>query len=234
MTAMGLEFFRQDVIPARQVTFLAEFVQDMEPGRMMELGCSTGKKSLKLLSELGWDCVGIDVNTQVLEEAAQYGTVYLTKGEEPLYFIEDSSFDLVCAFNVFHHIQDAKRSFSELVRCLKSGGVFLITEIVEDSLFMRQGRNVFQNWEGMPVLSRMWVKDWLTWFSEYPVDLYAFYARTQWAGLLEYVFYLFRKFPFIGEGMYKRYWSTLKYKKCTIQVGSCVDVQQVLFVARKQ
>lgn len=50
---------------------------------------------------------------------------YVASGSEEIPF-GDSYFDIVCSFNSIDHVEDLKRTISEIKRVLKSGGTFLL------------------------------------------------------------------------------------------------------------
>jgi len=231
---MNLQFFRQERIPFQQTLIIKEFIKNSKPGNILEIGCSTGEKTLKQLSHLGWNCLGIDINEKALKEAAKYAKVYLRRGNEPFAFIKNNSIDLVCAFDVFHHISDVEVTFHESLRCLKSSGIFLMIEHVEDSIFLRMGRNIFKKWEGMPILSRMYMKDWMNLFSKTPsVELLSVYTGSQYMELFGYLFYLFCKLTGVGNDLRAKYKNSLELKKHDFQHQDYSGAYAALFVLKK-
>jgi SAM-dependent methyltransferase len=218
----------QTEIPFRIGTsFLPQLIQEIGPGRMLDLGCGTGNNMMRVFSECGWDCVGVDIDATALEKASQYGQAILRKGEEPLSCLENNSFDLVAAQAVFHHMKDVDGNLSELVRCVKPGKLLLIYEVVEDSLFLRFGRNVFKKWEGMPVYSRLYIHDWLEAFRRHHLNLLCAYGLREWGGSVLAVARLLSR-P-LGNALAKR----MKLKKLVLAPTECKQVQFVLFILQK-
>lgn len=215
-------------IPFRIGTFfLPQLMQEMGPGRMLELGCGTGKHVMRVFSEHGWDCVGVDIDAALLEQASIYGQTILREDEEPLSFLEDNSFDLVAAQAVFHHMKDVDGNLSELVRCAKPGGVLLVYEVVENSFFLRTGRDIFKSWEGMPICSRLYVRDWLELFGRHHLDLLCAYGLLQWsASALTIACLLSRP---LGNGLAQR----MKLKKLAPTRKGYGRVEHILFVLQK-
>jgi ubiquinone/menaquinone biosynthesis C-methylase UbiE len=194
---------------------------------MLELGCGTGKHVMRVFSEHGWDCVGVDIDAALLQKASQYGRAILRKDEEPLSCLEDNSFDLVAAQAVFHHMKDVDGNLSELVRCAKPGKLLLIYEVVEDSLFLRMGRNIFKRWEGMPIYSRLYIRDWFEMFGRHHLDLVCAYGLRQWGGSALAIAHLLSR-P-LGNALAKR----MRLKRLASAPSEYGRVEHVLFVLRK-
>jgi len=211
----------QEIVPS-----WLETAHKMKPGRMLDLGCSTGR-IMQLFAEAGWSCVGVDVDADAIRQAVQSGTVFLRKDEEPLSYLQDNSFDLVCAVSVFHHMRDVHGNLSEIVRCTKPGGWLLIDEVVEDSLFIRLGRSIFKQWSGMPILSRLYVEDWLALFAQYNLTLHCAYGVTQWTGLVSELA------RFMPRVFHLRFASHLAFKKLGPDLKRDIGVHFVRFFVQK-
>jgi SAM-dependent methyltransferase len=94
------------------------------PGRrVLDLGCRYGTLTSRYLA--GNDVVGIDVDRDALEKAAELGieTVW-ADAEEPLPF-EDRSFDIVVAGELLEHVRDPEALVDEMHRVLRPGGTFV-------------------------------------------------------------------------------------------------------------
>lgn len=161
--------------------FLHKLAEYLPPGAVLDFGCGTNPR-LAPFFERGWRCVGVDIDPEAVETAAQYGDAILRDGERPLP-LPNNYFDLIYAVQVFHHIRDVNASFAETVRCLKPGGLMVIFETVEDGFPIRWARAVFKKWRGVPILSRMYISDWLSLFDVYGLKLVALYGRN-WRNFL--------------------------------------------------
>jgi SAM-dependent methyltransferase len=129
---------------------------------------------LEVFFQAGWDCYGVDVSPKAIEAAGRFGQAFLRRGEdEPLYWFEDDFFDVSLAIAVFHHISAVEFSLSEVVRCLKPGGILLFYEIVEDSPCIRMLRNIRPEFRDLPVLSRMYARDWLDLLPQHGLEMLA-------------------------------------------------------------
>ena len=116
-------------------TEVAEILQgvDLVNSRVLDIGCGMGGIDILLVKDYGAaEVVGIDVETPVLEKAKQYALEedlvekikYILVEPGPLLF-ESASFDIVFSKDALLHIPDKKMLFSEIMRVLKPGGLFL-------------------------------------------------------------------------------------------------------------
>ena len=98
-------------------------VTDRRP-RILDVGCGTGA-NLIMLSKYG-DAEGVDVSEDALAFCRERGldNVKLGAGEALPY--EDSTFDLVTAFDVVEHMDDDLAGLSEMQRVLRPGGRVLL------------------------------------------------------------------------------------------------------------
>ena len=106
-----------------------------EDMRLLDYGCGTGGflRSLQMLNFAG-EIEGCDVSEKMLAEAARLWTA-----DTPLRLhrisaghteFADSSYDIIVAVCVFHHIPPSRRMkvYEEIHRTLKTGGRFFIFE----------------------------------------------------------------------------------------------------------
>lgn len=90
-------------------------------GDLLDAGC--GEKPYSLIyKDLVDSYIGCDVETCVHEQT--YVDVFVTVDELP--FANDA-FDTILCTNVMEHVSNAEKGFSELSRCLKSGGYLLVS-----------------------------------------------------------------------------------------------------------
>jgi SAM-dependent methyltransferase len=97
--------------------------------RALDLGCGTGSSILPL-TELGYDVVGCDLSTGMLEQAARRLPASVSLVAANMCSLPNlGSFDLVWAVNDgVNYLADGaelRRSFAEVRRCLEPGGIFL-------------------------------------------------------------------------------------------------------------
>jgi SAM-dependent methyltransferase len=104
---------------AREVTFRA--VAEVEPQRVLEVGCGQGWLSERIESELGCEVVAIDQSERMVEIARGRGVDARLGDVQDLPF-RDGSFDVAAAAWMLYHVEDVDRALSELARVLRPGG----------------------------------------------------------------------------------------------------------------
>jgi SAM-dependent methyltransferase len=94
------------------------------PGRrVLDIGCRYGALTSRYAA--GNDVVGMDVDKEALEAAAELGieTIW-ADAEEPLPF-DDESFEVVVAGELLEHVRDPSALVVEAHRVLRPGGTFV-------------------------------------------------------------------------------------------------------------
>jgi ubiquinone/menaquinone biosynthesis C-methylase UbiE len=116
---------------------------DVRGKSVLEYGCGTGSSAFDI-ARLGGHVTGIDISPVAIElairQAADEGvserTRFLLMNAEELEF-PDRSFDVICGSGILHHL-DLEKSYSEIARVLKPGGVGVFFEPL--------GHNPLINW----------------------------------------------------------------------------------------
>lgn len=95
---------------------LEKFVQPYSPGTMLEVGCGTGHFT-RWFAELGFDVVGLDISTPMLETATKLSpdSAYLSGDAHALPF-GDSAFDVTAIVTSLEFVRDPVRVLSEMMR----------------------------------------------------------------------------------------------------------------------
>lgn len=97
--------------------------------RLLDLGCGSGKLLLKI--EPYYEAFGIDISDWAAEHCnAILKTARVTQGSiTNLSLFADGYFDIICAFDALEHVDTKELStcFSEIKRCLKKDGMFIMT-----------------------------------------------------------------------------------------------------------
>lgn len=102
-----------------------EFKDLLSRGRILDLGCGTGRDS-KLFTSSGYEYVGVDLSEGMIEQARESfpETVFKTMNLLGLEF-KDESFDGIWSFAAYLHIPKNQigKALQEANRVLKQGGI---------------------------------------------------------------------------------------------------------------
>jgi len=101
---------------------------------ILEIGIGTGVVALEMINRVQ-KITGIDISQEMIDKINHDGITPIVANAHNLPF-EDESFELIYMRNVIHYIDDPKKVFSEIYRCLKPGGQFLFSQVVppDDSI----------------------------------------------------------------------------------------------------
>jgi SAM-dependent methyltransferase len=98
-----------------------EAVREVDPKRVLEVGCGEGELAERLVSELGVRLVAIDQSERMVELARARGVDARVGDVQELPF-EGGSFDVTVAAWMLYHVPDLGRALGELARVLRPGG----------------------------------------------------------------------------------------------------------------
>ncbi|HEX3716536.1 MAG TPA: class I SAM-dependent methyltransferase [Verrucomicrobiae bacterium] len=127
------------------LSLIAEAASRVTPGAssLLDIGCGAGNYTLKILEQLpNLDVTLIDLSRLMLDRAverisgATTGKVTALQCDIRDLPVGESSFDIISAGAVLHHLRDAvewRRVFSKLHFSLKPGGSVWISDLVEHS-----------------------------------------------------------------------------------------------------
>jgi SAM-dependent methyltransferase len=113
--------------------FLDYFDANLKPsGEMiLDLGCGFGGRTLQYQRVTGAHCIGLEIDARMAGPALVFArsmgmadASFAAGVGEALPFASDS-FDAVFSYDVLEHVQDPKKTLSEVCRVLKGGGLFL-------------------------------------------------------------------------------------------------------------
>jgi ubiquinone/menaquinone biosynthesis C-methylase UbiE len=100
-------------------------------GRLIDLGCGTGRWAIPLAERTGCQVVGLDRSPEMLEKARakdREGRVTWVAGDVEHLELEPSSFDCAFLCLMMHHIEDHLGTFRGVLRILRPGGVILVRQ----------------------------------------------------------------------------------------------------------
>ena len=98
----------------------------LQRDQCLEVGCATGEFS-SLLHREGLDVTAIDISQEVIEHAkARFSGPRFMCGDLGR-AVADSTFDLICAFEVIEHVVSPRKFVTDAARSLKPGGFLVLT-----------------------------------------------------------------------------------------------------------
>ena len=111
--------------------------QTRRPGKVLILGCGTGRLALGLARSCPeCEVTGIDRCGPALEEGlekarglALVGRVWFLEGDATRLDLPDGSFDAVLCDDLLHHIAEPARLFAGIRRVVKPGGTLLLRDL---------------------------------------------------------------------------------------------------------
>ena len=102
-------------------------IHDLKGFNCLDIGCAYGY-GLSVLKNLGArTVVGIDISSYAIKVAKNLSREsFLICDAEKLPF-KDGQFDLITCFHVLEHLKSPELAIAEMYRCLKNGGILVIT-----------------------------------------------------------------------------------------------------------
>ena len=108
-------------------------IAEVEPRRVLDVGCGTGDIGVRVAEELGVEVVAVDLSTRMVQIARERGLTATVADVQQLPFA-DGAFDCVLAAWLIYHVPDRARAISELARVLAPGGTLVAVTMAEDNL----------------------------------------------------------------------------------------------------
>ena len=101
---------------------------------ILEVGIGTGAVAEKVVENIG-PLIGIDISKEMISKINHQNITAMVGDAHNLEF-NNNTFDLIYMRNVLHYIDNQKKAFSQIYRCLKPGGYFLFSQVVppDDSI----------------------------------------------------------------------------------------------------
>ncbi|OQX26336.1 MAG: hypothetical protein BWK80_10980 [Desulfobacteraceae bacterium IS3] len=127
------------------------FPNGLKGKSVLDAGCGSGMVSIAF-SVVGADVLGIDASHSCVqlasERAKQFGvSARFEQHDLTALDMENCTFDVIYSWGVLHHTADAQRSFDNLVKYLKSGGIIVIAVYLKTFMsgFWNFSRMFYQN-----------------------------------------------------------------------------------------
>jgi SAM-dependent methyltransferase len=118
-------------VDAEEVLFAA--VREIDPARVLEVGCGSGAMAERVRDELGAQVVAIDSSERMIELTRQREIEAYVADVQELPF-GDGEFDCVFAGWVLYHVLDRGRAIRECARVLRPGGRFVTGTLADENL----------------------------------------------------------------------------------------------------
>lgn len=94
--------------------------------KVLEVGAARGS-FLKRLSEIGIDCIGLELNKKAIKESERKGVKIFEETIQEYSKKHIEKYDLVCSFQVLEHIHAVSDFIQSQIDCLKPGGKLVIS-----------------------------------------------------------------------------------------------------------
>ena len=117
----------------KYVRMLLDVTEFREGIKILDVGCGIAAELLEL-SQLGADCVGLDINEDYLRLVNEVKRKFKLKNLNIIYGdscklpFDDDTFDVVMSFEFFEHVSDVDLAMKEQLRVLKPGGRLIIEQ----------------------------------------------------------------------------------------------------------
>lgn len=106
-------------------SILSKFIYQSSPIKILNVGIATGATSI-MLESFG-EVTSLEYDQECCEFVKKNIGINVIQGSLTELPFKDSSFDLVCAFDVLEHIENHQDATKEIERVLKTGGTSFIT-----------------------------------------------------------------------------------------------------------
>lgn len=96
-----------------------------EGDEVLEIGCGNGY-FLKEIQKKGAKTLGLDLNPQAIEKGRKLGVTITDQPIADHAATHTAAYDVVCAFQLFEHVNDVGQFLKDAIACLKTGGKLII------------------------------------------------------------------------------------------------------------
>jgi SAM-dependent methyltransferase len=127
----------------------SKLISSKKKGKLLDLGCGSGRGMKRFQSYGGWQTFGIDLYFQ--KDASKYGDCAKASGQDLPF--REKTFDVIYLSQVLHHVPSPSKLLREVYRCLKENGYLLVIENIEDNALLRISRELYPSHDGMQEIS---------------------------------------------------------------------------------
>ena len=109
---------------------ICDYLSDKEYESLLDVGCGTAYLIDMLSKEHRARYVGLDLSVEMINQAKAKkmdGAEFVAGKSDELPF-EDNTFDVVTCSQSFHHYPDTDKAMQEVLRVLKSGGIYILSD----------------------------------------------------------------------------------------------------------
>jgi len=146
-----------------------ELCGDVRGLRVFDAGCGPGLYAEELLARGAHEIEGVDASETMVSLARkrvpERASFRVHDLQQPLSWIETSSFDLAVMALVIHHLDDRTAALRELHRILRPDGALVVSTHHPTSDWLRQGGSYFD----VTVIAETWKRDWYVRFWRLPL-----------------------------------------------------------------
>jgi ubiquinone/menaquinone biosynthesis C-methylase UbiE len=105
----------------------AQIILDHKPfGRLLDIGCGTGRFILYMRNYHKWDVVGYEPNEELANQLSQNHGLKIMSSSHDLNNIEDATYDVISMWDVLEHVDNPLNSLLEIQRIIRSDGILVV------------------------------------------------------------------------------------------------------------
>jgi ubiquinone/menaquinone biosynthesis C-methylase UbiE len=136
------EHYRHSAVHAKgaDLTRIVELVQKYSQPNVLDIGCGAGHVSVAL-SPISQQVTAYDLTQSMLEQVTilakerQLSNIVTQLGNADTLPFADATFDIIVTRYSAHHWQNPQQALREIRRVLKSGGMFLLSDVVSPEYY---------------------------------------------------------------------------------------------------
>lgn len=163
--------------PYKHRSYLREVKRLVQGGHLLDVGCAYGAFLREAVNE--FKVHGCDVSSHAVKVAAHRVTEARVFQSDIFSIPLVAMYDVITCFDVLEHIPDVDRALAHLKRLLKSGGAFVVTVPVYDTVVGRLVECLDQDPTHVHKISRY---EWLDRITA------AGFSQITWRGILRFYF----------------------------------------------